>query len=206
VGNHGLVVRGNATEWAIELTGTRAQLRSLWVSEIGRAYAVGETADARGRGVILQREGGAWTKLAERVDPLADVWGVDGQVYAVGGFFDYDPVSDDLSGEAVILRADGEAWARVHAQPREDGQTYERVAGNTPNDVFALRAYRYGDGGEDYSWWALDHFDGQTWTEHAKGDGSVGSLSVAPDEVIVAVGNGLHRWACRRPGTGAPGE
>lgn len=206
VGNHGLVVHGDAAAWTIEPTRTNARLRSLWMASNGRAYAVGETVDASDRGVILERADGRWTKARQRVPPLADVWGVGDHLYASGGVVHYDFADDDMRGEAEILRLEGEAWTRAHIRPREEAQTYDHIAGNTPDDVFALRVHSYGDGGEDYSWWALDHFDGKAWTEHAKGDGSVGSLSVTPDEVIVSTGYGLHRWICRHPGTGATGE
>lgn len=189
VGSDGLVVRGRASGWEVEPSGTEADLHALWTDEEGRAIAVGMHERRRGRGVILHHDGERWTEARAPVDPLDDVWGTDAQhVYAVGGF------DDDDGARAVAVRFDGKAWSSFHDHSNPEGEHFTRIAGNSPRDVFALRAYLH----TGYATWSLHHYDGRAWRVHAKGEDYAGALSVSPGEVMVATDNGPRRWGCHR--------
>lgn len=206
VGNDGLAVRGTASGWSVEPSGSEADLQALWLDDDGRAYVVGSTSsyDAKS-GVILRHDGERWSKAVEGVVPLEDLWGFDAcHVYAVGGHHDYDPELDEARSHTAILRYDCETWSEIYVEPAGEGETFRRIAGNSPRDIFALRAYLYGDAGEDYSTWSLYHYDGRTWTTHATGGGFHGALSVTPHEVLLSTLEGQYRWGCRIPREPAP--
>ena len=200
VGSHGLVVRGGSAGWTVEPSGTEAELTSLWISDPTDVHVVGKSADQRHGGVILHHDGEHWSRVPVRVDPLYQLWGTGpDELYAVGGFMT-GFWEDDEDSRSVIMRFDGETWSETFVQPHEDGKFFERIAGNSSRDIFALRTLVYADGGEDYSSWSLYHYDGHAWTKHAAGDGWVGGLVTTPSEVTLATGPGNHRWACKRPG------
>lgn len=208
VGNDGLVVRETASGWSVEPAGSEADLQALWIDDARGAHVVGSTRpnDAKG-GVILHHDGERWSKALEGVVPLEDLWGFDTcHVYAVGGFHDYDPELDEARSHTAILGYDCQKWSELYVEPTGDGETFRRIAGNSPRDIFALRAYLYGDGGEDYSTWSLYHYDGRTWTTHATGGGFHGALSVAPHEVLLSTIEGQYRWGCRVPREPASGR
>lgn len=195
VGTDGLIVRGDASQWEVEPSGTVADLEALWVGEGGEAIAVGATERQRGGGVILHREGERWVPAAAAVDPLYDVWGTDGRhVYAVGGAPELR--DDGWFIAAAVMRFDGKSWSAFHGPPSRKEETLTRIAGNSPRDVFALRTYPI----TGYATWSLLHSDGGVWTEHASGQGDAGALSVTPNEVVVSTDDGPYRWGCRRAG------
>jgi hypothetical protein len=200
VGNHGLIVRGGPAGWTEERSDTRAELTSLWIGDPTDVYVVGSLADRRHGGVILHHDGEGWTRVPTRVDPVRALWGTErGEIYAVGGF-SVGFWDEDEDSRSVIMRFDGQTWSEAFVQPHEDGKIFERVAGNSSRDVFALRALHYGDGGYDYSTWRLYHYDGHAWRPHAEGGGPVDALVVTPDEVLLSASPGQHRWACKRAG------
>ena len=200
VGSHGLVVRGGPAGWSEEPSGTTATLASLWISDPSDVHVVGSSADQRHGGVILHHDGERWTRVPVRVDPLAALWGTGpNELYAVGGF-SVGFWGEGEDSRSVIMRFDGQTWSETFVQPHEDGKLFERIAGNSSHDVFALRALIFGDEGYDYSTWRLYHYDGHAWTPHAEGGGPVGALVVTPGEVTLSASSGQHRWACKRPG------
>lgn len=199
VGNHGLIVRGGPAGWTEEPSGSLGELTGLWIGDPTNVHVVGTSIHQRNGGVILHHDGERWTRVPTHVDPLHALWGTGpDEIYAVGGF-SVGFWDDDEDSRSVIMRFDGKTWSETFVEPHDDGKIFERIAGNSSRDVFAVRALHFGDGGYDYSTWKLYHYDGHAWTQHAEGGGPVGALVVTPGEVTLSASSGQHRWACKRP-------
>lgn len=118
------------------VTSVQTDLRDVWVSPTGGAYAVG--ADAFGsRTVILRWDGTSWMEATEASNAFHGVWGASSSdVFVVGA-------------DGTIRHFDGSTWS---FQSSSTTNTLHGVWGTSSSDVFAV-----GTGG------TISHFDGSTW-------------------------------------------
>jgi hypothetical protein len=115
--------------------------------------------------LILQNTGAEWNvALSDTTDvggALASVWGsASSEIFAVGR----------CSDVSLVIRYDGSRWSAPTNCPSPGMETpfadqYTSVWGNTPSDVFAVRQFN----GTMGSSVAIDHFDGQSWTQIYEG-------------------------------------
>ncbi|MEY2929472.1 MAG: hypothetical protein RL033_221 [Pseudomonadota bacterium] len=132
----------NERLWTPLVTPTERDLRAVWSSPTGKAWAVGEG------GVILRHDGIGWAAIPSGPDggltvDLRGVWGsADDDVWAVG------------TGGSVV-HWDGRVWARA-----------------TPDATFALNDVWGRDSADAWavgSSGTILHFDGEQWQTEASG-------------------------------------
>ncbi len=137
VGDSGMVLRYDGTDWAPQSSGSTEALRAVW-GDSAAVFAVGDG------GTILYHDGSAWhAQSSGTTQPLFGVWGTSASdVFAVGG-------------GGTILHYDGAVW---NAQVSGTTQTLYGVWGSAPDGVFAG-----GDGGSvlhyDGTMWTAQHTD-----------------------------------------------
>jgi hypothetical protein len=151
----------NERLWTPLVTPTERDLRAVWSSPTGMAWAVGEG------GVILRHDGIGWAAIPSGPDggltvDLRGVWGAaDDDVWAVG------------TGGTVV-HWDGRIWGRA-----------------TPDATFALNdiwgrhaadAWAVGSGG------TILHFDGQQWVPEASGSEHALNAIWGDEQRVWAVG------------------
>ena len=135
----GRVVRFDGQDWSVQTLGVDAPLLN-WAYGFGadNLFVVGN------EGTILRYDGAGWTRSSTVTDQ--DLWGVWGSsetdVWAVGG-------NGVPTGEAVILRYDGQQWQQVEIpELRRDGVfAFYKVWGSGPNDVHIV-----GQNGAIFRW------------------------------------------------------
>lgn len=100
VGVGGVIVQKNASGWAIQKSGTAADLSDVWAAAPNLAWAVGKS------GTILRWDGVRWqAQMSKTIEPLRSVRGSGhADVWAVGG-----------GATPVALHWDGTAWTRSPA-------------------------------------------------------------------------------------------
>ncbi|SFC26162.1 WD40/YVTN/BNR-like repeat-containing protein [Tropicimonas isoalkanivorans] len=103
VGDEGLILRWNGSDWARMTSGTRSALYGLWGRDREHLLAVGDF------GLVLRWNGTAWQEFSSGTENfLFDVWGsaLD-DIFVVG-----------LSG--TICHFDGRSWRLTPARARND--------------------------------------------------------------------------------------
>lgn len=151
----------NERLWTPLVTPTERDLRAVWSSPTGVAWAVGEG------GVTLRHDGLGWAAIPSGPDggltvDLRGVWGTaDNDVWAVGA-------------GGTVVHWDGRVWSRA-----------------TPDATFALNdvwgrdasdAWTVGSGG------TILHFDGQQWQSESSGSEHALNAIWGNDERVWAVG------------------
>jgi len=149
VGIGGTIVHYDGGTWAVEQSGTGADLKAVWGPDPDNVFAVGDG------GTILMRAGGVWSTMDSGTSlALNDIWGSGpSDVYAVGGR-DGDPGH-------VILHFDGIRWSLVH-EGDDRVSALLGVAGRAASDICAVGAYRDAD---ETAHALVLRFDGSAWRE-----------------------------------------
>jgi hypothetical protein len=143
VGQQGAIVHYDGASWQMVASGTDANLSGIWAGDRNEIWAVGGSATAPVRPVLLRWDGRAWAAADPGVagnGALFKIWGANrAQVYAVGD-------------AGIVTQFDGIRWTQ---QPRVTSAFLVTVHGRSNLDVWAV-------GGTGNA--AILHFDGTSWS------------------------------------------
>ena len=168
--DRGRIVRFDGQAWTEMSVGIDVPLLN-W------AYGFGaQNVWVVGNGGTILRYDGQWTRTPTITDQ--DLWGVWGagpdDIWAVGG-------TVSPSGEATILRYDGQAWRRVDVPElsRSGVDAFFKVWGTGPNNVYVV-----GRRGGVLRW------DGQTLREELVGTSRdlIALWGTGPDRIVIVGG------------------
>jgi Tol biopolymer transport system component len=169
-----------------------SSLDGIWGRALDEIFAVGRAGLYTYRG-IYRYDGTAWSgTITSLPHALSDVWGSDGEVFAVGSDGDFTYY------EGVIVHSMGGEWRGMDIGTLQS-ISLEGVWGSSPNDVYAV-----GDSG------TILHYDGVVWRTMDSGTSSrLGGLwGVGPSDVYAVGDSGtiLHydgvMWRKMDSGTG----
>ena len=120
VGNNGVIVRFDGTQWSSMQSGTTRALYGVFVESIGSAFAVGAN------GTALRLNLSTWTSTTTgTAEALNGVWFSNGTAFAVGTV-------------GTALRFNGTAWSALSPPTRE---SLNAVSATSPTNVVAVGSY-----------------------------------------------------------------
>ena len=170
VGNNGVIVRFDGTQWFSMQSGTTRPLYGVYVEPTGTAFAVG------GNGTALRLSLGVWTATSTgTTESLNGVWSSNGTAIAVGTF-------------GTALRFNGTAWSALSPPTSE---SLNAVSGTSPTDIVAVGSYGTILRFDGTSWGILGNngFGGDMWaiyTSSANG----GRSYIASDDGLLQLDAG----------------
>ncbi|MBN2493089.1 MAG: hypothetical protein JXR96_00755 [Deltaproteobacteria bacterium] len=203
VGEGGMILHWNGTNWTIVESGVRESLADVWVTSADDAWAVGTD------GTVLHWDGAGWSPVstgfddhfeAVAADGQGRVWiaGREGMLCRDGGVWSQDTSHSALQdiwlrspdevwavGSGTIIRFDGQRWNELDSgldvQPLLSG-----VWGASGDDVWVV-----GDYHNQYDEATILHWDGAQLSRVAShtGGGLQGVWGTGADDVL-AGGNG----------------
>ena len=229
VGDTGIILHWDGTEWSDRPSGTRENLRGVWAAAPDDAWSVGDS------GTVLHWDGASWSSVD---DPVLDrsyqeVWGTAGDDVWIGGrdrlqhwngtgwssagiWVGFEGVagiwgsgSADVWAATVdgrLFRWDGASWAEV-STPRP--ASFEELWGSGRDDVWAV--------GRTDDWDRMPgplilHWDGSSWSVSHEEPGGArrGCMSVTGSARAMPgpVGRRALHWdgVAWTPVAGAPPE
>jgi|GEM_PF-1366380 len=168
VGDNGLILHYNGSNWSQMDSGTATDLLSIWGSSASDIYTAGDD------GFIFHYNGSVWSKLDSPISyAFYDIWGTSGE--------------DIFFAGPSIYHYDGSGWLNMS----DDFWGFDKIWGSSGSDVFAVsgssKIFHYDgnmwsemDSGSDSGFYALwgssssnvyffthsnyiVHFDGMDW-------------------------------------------